>query len=226
MLTEMNKNKDVTLREALKEITDRIGDEINETLRSLDEAHIDFDDPERTCAEWEIECLMMPYRYANRWTKMVIKVAGIIKATLAAIAAYLDDEGFRSYEIITNPEGKASEFMLYTSLNLPNIKFDIEAIRDGKSNVVFIYNMCSNATFPHHVLFDEFTLNSLVDDIIQATAIGIWFSTGEHDVHGTALSDIIFNTKMWLFEKAIDYQPVDEDDIGYDYDEEDDEYDD
>ena len=29
-----------------------------------------------------------------------------------------------------------------------------------------------------------------------------------------------------LFEKAIDYQPVDEDDIGYDYDEEDDEDDD
>ena len=226
MMTEMNKNKDVTLREALKEITDRLGDDVNKILCDLDKAHIDSNDPARMRAEWEIECLMMPYIYANRWTKMVIKVAGIIKATLEAVAAYLDDEGFRSYEVITNPEGKASEFMLYTPLDLPNIKFDIEAIRDGKSNVVFIYNMCSNATFPHHVLFDEFTLNSLVDDIIQATAMGIWFSTGEYDVHCTALSDIIFNTKMWLFEKAIDYQPVDEDDIGYDYDEEDDEDDD
>ena len=226
MLTEMNKNKDVTLREALKEITDRLGDEINEILRSLDEANIDSDDPERTCAEWEIECLMMPYLYGNRWTKMVIKVTSIIKATLAAFAAYFDDEGFRSYEVITNPEGKASEFMLYTASNLPTIKFDIEAIRDGKSNVVFIYNMCSNATYPHHVLFDEFTLCSLVDDIIQATAIGIWFSICDLEIHRPAVSDIIFNTKMWLFEKAIDYQPVDEDDIGYDYDEEDDEYDD
>lgn len=226
MLTEMNKNKDVTLREALKEITDRLGDAINATLRSLDEANIDSDDPERTCAEWEIDYLIMPYKYCNRWTKMVIKVTSIIKATLAAFACYFEDEAFCEYEVITNPEGKASEFMLYTPLNLPNIKFDIEAIRDGKHNVVFIYNMCSNATHPHHVLFDEFTLYSLVDDIIQATAIGIWFSTGEHDVHGTALSDIIFNTKRLLFEKAIDYQPVDEDDIYYDYDEEDDEYDD
>ena len=225
MMTEMNKYKDVTLREALKEIRDRLGDEINETLRSLDEAHIGVDDPERKCAEWEIEYLMMPYRYCNRWTKMVIKVVGIIKATLEAFDYWFEDEGFRSYKVITNPEGKASEFMLYTTLNLPNIKFDIEAIRDGKSNVVFMYNMCSNATFPHHVLFDEFTLNSLIDDIIQATAIGIWFSTGEHDVHGIALSDIIFNTKRLLFEKAINYQPVDEDDLYCDHDEEDDQND-
>lgn len=226
MLTEMNKNKDVTLREALKEITDRLGDEINETLRSLDEAHIDSDDPERTCAEWEIENLILPYRYANRWTKMVIKVAGIIKATLEAFARYFEDEGFRSYEVITNPDGKASEFMLYTTPNLPNIEFDIKAIRDGKYNVVFMYNMCSNATFPRSIVFNESTLYSLIDEIIQATAIGILFSTGDHDVHGTALSDIIFDTKRLLFEKAIDYQPVDEDDIGYDYDEEDDEDDD
>lgn len=226
MMTEMNKNKDVTLREALKEITDRLGDEVNKILCDLDKAHINSNDPERMRAEWEIDYLMMPYKYCNRWTKMVIKVVGIIKATLEAFACYFEDEGFRAYEVITNPEGNASEFMLYTALNLPNIEFKIEAIRDGKHNVVFIYNMCSNATHPHHVLFDEFTLYSLVDDIIQATAIGIWFSTGDHEIHGTALSDIISNTKRLLFEKAIDYQPVDEDDIGYDYDEEDDEYDD
>lgn len=199
MKTKMNDDINVTLEEALDEITNHINNEIREKMRLLNNTNIDSNDSERKFIELEILNLLMPYVIKNnRWSKMVIKVVGIIKATIEALANYYDIEGFFEYTVITDPHSGANRFILYTPSELPTIKFAIAPVLDYQNeSIIFVYDIHPTCptSFRHPILDND------VDKIIRATVMGIICPIDESLEDDEVVQDLISDTKRILFKK-------------------------